>query len=419
MVIKHVANVRVLGVAAGACLALYVGTSSAGAEPVAPGSRVIVRQDQTLFATKDEATRPAVVVARPGNEAMSLAVVADHGDVVEVRTDGSNDDCVPGYRGLGGYTGHAVVRAFVAKRDLLPRLRANQVTMFDDHTGYALTAGSPMVARQGGFMVAGLDALPPPFFGSNAVALGIVPRGTVATMPDRGQPMVCSRESVMTQAQALEEQQRAAAARLQECKRVRAAKAPPPSTTVKKNSKKSQGAISDEQAETFENFFMADDTCEQGAMSAQLRRADGGTQACGLPSVLRVGGVAVLTFPTADDALGQRPTQRDNIITADYRMSCATLRVVLEPAAKSPVSSGGLATIGSGYGRASAPPPYEAWGAFTWPDGKAAGKVEGKGRLVLPAAFVQLQGAALCTHLPNLSQPICFAKKNFRQLVGR
>ncbi|MBP9088080.1 MAG: hypothetical protein KBG15_18305, partial [Kofleriaceae bacterium] len=77
-------------VATAVCLILHVGPSTA--EPVAPGSRVVVRQDQVLFATKDEATRSTVGVARPGNQTMSLEVVADYGDVVEVRTEGSKNE---------------------------------------------------------------------------------------------------------------------------------------------------------------------------------------------------------------------------------------------------------------------------------------------------------------------------------------
>ncbi len=454
------ASFQELLVAVAAGLMLQVGTSAA--EPVPPGARVVVRQDQVLFATKDEATRPAVVVAAPGNDTMSLTVVADLGDVVEVRTDGSKDDCVSGYSGLGVYTPRVIVRAFVAKRDLVPRLRDNQVKMFADYTGYALTAGSPMVARQGGFVALGLDALPPPLFGSTAVALGIVPSANVATLPDQGQPLVCREGAAMTQADVLRAQEQADAARmlacqrtfdavqraepplaiqgnakqlarwkemnldnfarhygcdentrrLLECQRKRAALAQSP--TSQPNRKKSQAELLREEADAFANMLIGQDSCGEGDMFSTRNTAGFQLEMCDLPSLLKVGGVVVQTLAADGESLGQRPRQHDGVRTADISMRCGTLRVPLEPVVKRRGSGGGLAMLG-GIARL---PPYQAWGAFTWPDGKAAGKVEGKGRLVLPAASVQLSAGVLCTQLPNLSQPICFAKKNYRQDVS-
>nr|MBP9086053.1 hypothetical protein [Kofleriaceae bacterium] len=396
------------------CLILHVGPSTA--EPVAPGSRVVVRQDQVLFATKDEATRSAVGVARPGNQTMSLEVVADYGDVVEVRTEGSKNECVPGYRGLGGYTGRVVVRVFVAKRELLPRLRANQVRMFPDHTGYALTAGTPMLAGKGGFTVLGLNALPPPLFDSAAVVLGVVPSVNVATLPDHGQALVCDRDKVMTAAQAQQEQQQAEADRLQECRRKSTAATPAVPTASKKTTKKSKAPSIVDEAAAFADLLMAEDRCDRVRGTDMVRSLP--PQYCALPPVLHVGGVAVLDLTAVDRGFGQRPREHDGGRTVEVQMNCVALRVPMAPPEAARATVGGLGGVGTGRGGVEAP-PYEAWGAFTWPDGKPAGKVDGKGRLQLSAANVQLQAGALCTQLPNLSQPVCFAKKNYQRAAVR
>lgn len=370
-----------------------------------------------LFATKDEATRPAVVMAQPGNHMMSLEVVADHGDVVEVRTEGHKQECVPGYRGLGGYTGRVVVRAFVAKRDLLPRLRDNQVRMFPDHTGYALTAGTPMLAVKGGFTALGLAALPGPLFDSAAVALGVAPSVNVAALPADGQALVCGRDNVMTEAQARQAQQAAEAERLQDCQRKSATTTPAVPPTRKKIRKKSKTPSIVDEAAALADLLMTEDSCDwvRGTAldSGNLQRY------CALPPVLYVGGVAVLDLTAVDGGFGQRPREQDGGRTVEFTMNCVALRVPMAPPGAARASVGGIGGVGTGRGGVVAAPPYQAWGAFTWPDGKPAGKVDGKGRLELPAANVQLQAGALCTQLPNLSQPVCFAKKNYRQAAVR
>lgn len=383
------------------------------AETVAPGTRVVVRQNQVLFATKAAATGATPSVPQRNDQTMSLEVVADHGDALEVRTVDDPNECIPGYS-LGGYTPQLIVRVFVAKRDVLPRLRQPQVRTFPDHTGFALRAGAPMLPVKGGFAVMGLDALPPPLFDSAAVTLGIVPSSKVLAMPAEGQPLVCSRKGVITEAQAEQQRKQEEKLRMEECQR-KAAATTAAATAPKQRKNTNKATLSDEAAvEAFADILSSDDRCSPGGWATQGSFVDY-PEYCTLPTVLHVGGVDALH--TTSLQYGQLPREQDGVRTAEVSLRCVTLRVSL-PTVATPYR-GGIGSLTSRYshGRQHVEePPYEAWGVFTWPDGSPAGTVAGKGRLQLAAESVQKQKDALCTKLRNMAEPICFGKKNFRQL---
>ena len=412
------------------------------------GGYVIVRDDAQLMVTA--AAARSSTPQRNGH-ALLASVVADHGDVVEIKTDTARtQDCVAGFRQPYELT------VFVRRDQLVPRTKTEVTKTFPDGTAVAINAGAPVEVTPGGLAWAGkLGTLPvpPP---EDQLTYGLLMPGAPAKLPAQtAEPLVCDAGGPRTvsewrdglrakreaEARAREEErrlemeaqkaewerkrperERAQAEALKKCKAKAAAK--------KKKAKPKDGVA---------GILGEMDTCAMSSMFGSTVLDGGYGSGMGFGSSLGSAGPSVgeqermapycsISEPWDDGSttakqiappkLGGKampwPDDRSLAVVqagskylADIEYGCGRARVSVDDVAALNGGGGGMGYGSIGLGSQA---KVQVWlpkpGLVTWPDGSPAGRYNGRKRYQI----VEERDTRLCVKVPGVGELVCHDK---------
>lgn len=337
--------------------------------PAAPveklAGNVAVEQSQSLYPTEAAARAHAKDPSVP-TIPIALKVIADHGDVIEVTTE-ETQDCVRGYRDR-----HYALAVFVPRAALLPRAAEPLTATYPDGTAVAIDRGAllnrkPLAWRDG--LLAATPVAP-------AQVVLAVPPTTESTKlpPPTGERMICDRD-------------RAPELRskwLARKRKAHRAKPAPPAAA------RGDSAASFADALT-SDFDDSDDALERDAISCGTVEPKPGSKLA-----FQVGG-HVVRWP--------RDASEDVFITAagprsDVSLQCARVRMTADPKSIGEHIGGG-ADISAGGRREWEMHP----GKVVWPDGSAAGSFTGTTEYF--ASDVEVRGDLLCVRVEGVAEKVC------------
>ena len=410
------------------------------------GGYVIVRDDAQLMATAAAARTSS---RRQRGNALLASVVADHGDVVEIKTDTARmQDCV------AGFTQPYELTLFVRRDQLVPRTKVEVTKTFPDGTAVAINAGAPVEITPRGLAWAGKLAdvpVPPP---EDQLTYGLLLPGAPAKLPAQtAEPLVCDASGPRTlsdwrdglrakreaEARAREEQrrlemeaqkaewertrperERARAAALKKCKAKAAAK--------KKAKKKDDvaGILGEMDGCAMQSIFGSagldsgfgsglGSSLGAGGPSAweQERMApycsirqpwDDGSTTAKKVAAPKLGGK---TMPWPDNrSLGV--VQAGSKYLADIDYGCGRARVSVDD--ESALNSGGGGGTGYGSIGLGSQAKVQVWipkpGPVTWPDGSPAGRYNGRKRYQI----VEERDTRICVRVAGVGELVCHDK---------
>lgn len=309
-------------------------------------------------------TKAKALAAGPAQHELvvwSLAVVRDHGDVIEARTTvKANSDCV------AAWSEPYELTVFVRRDSLLRRTTREVTKLAADKTIVVIDRGAPVTAAGAWVdpMLAATGVTPP----AEALAYSLTKYKAAALPPPTGERLACSPPQTKDEwlaGKQREQREREEAAREEQRKK------PSPPPKQYKN-----------ESERYADLLTAGD-----AGGSQYDMRDPQPTWCAVSTSPRWG-EAPPAKPTFDGtAIGVLRVRHDDaayrdgkIILADIRATCGRLRLRVEASALTDGVSGGAVAIG-GTGGGKRPRIYAVEpGPVTWVDGKAAGKFVGEAR---------------------------------------
>jgi hypothetical protein len=404
---------------------------------------VLVREGVDLY--------PSLAAAKSGakpktqGDARAMAVIRDHGDVIEVSTAPSTDcadDFKPPYE----------LTVFVKRENLMLRAKRDVTKSFADGTAIAIDRGSPIEVGASGFVWAvGAFNTSKVLPSDDLLTYAVPPMQTaVALPPVTGDRLVCDggpmtlaeyrehrkREREAKYAQEAEQRRAEAEARRAQAEREREererqrkereAKAP------KKNKKRSNEMEREDEAARWA-LRLTGDNADTGDRSDGPRNPGaydlgslGGYEDeayapyCGVadPSVYAIG-TSTTKAPTVNgNVLGwptYSATKNDQVVKSgskyfgDVDYTCGRIRMTVERE--------GVHTIGGGAGVGGGG-QIELWvpakGPVTWPDGKPAGKYTGEKRY----RDVVEKDNRICVRVSGVAELVCHPKKTATKTKG-
>ncbi len=339
---------------------------SAAPAPAAPveklSGNVVVEQSQALYSTEAAARAHAKDPSVPTSP-IALKVIADHGDVIEVTTE-ETEDCVRAYRAH-----HYALAVFVPRAALIPRAAAPLTATYPDGTAVAIERGA-LVNRQPLAWRDTLLAATP--VAPAQVALAVPPATESAQMPPpTGEKMICERDHAP-------ELHSKWLARKRKAHRAQPARPSP-----------SRGDKAASFADALTSDFEDSEASERDACGTVEPKP-------GSKLTFQVGG-HVVPWP--------RDASEQVFITAagprsDVYLQCARVRMAADPKSIGEHIGGG-ADVSAGGRR-----EWEMQaGKVVWPDGSAAGTFTGT--MEYFATDVEVRGDLLCVRVEGIAEKVC------------